>query len=64
MIMYNDTVNWGYRDQTAGVDGIDWEAVDPKIKETWMLENFTPVFTIRHFETKLYHVFLECSKMR
>lgn len=39
MIMYNDTVNWGYRDQTAGVDGIDWEAVDPKIKETWMLQH-------------------------
>lgn len=39
MIMYNDTVTWGYRDQTAGVDGIDWEAVDPKIKETWMLQH-------------------------
>ena len=28
MILYND-LTWGYREQTAGVDGVDWSKVDP-----------------------------------
>jgi hypothetical protein len=39
MIMYNDQVTWGYREQTAGVDGVDWNEVDPNIRETWMLQH-------------------------
>jgi len=39
MIMYNDQVTWGYREQTAGVDGVDWSKVDPNIRETWMLQH-------------------------
>ena len=39
MIMYNDTVNWGYRDQTAGVHGVDWSSLYPQVQETWMLQH-------------------------
>lgn len=39
MIMYNDLITWGYRDQTAGVDGVDWEKVSPDIRESWQFQH-------------------------
>ena len=38
-ILYNDAITWGYRDQTAGVDGINWEEVNPNIRESWQFQH-------------------------
>lgn len=36
--MWRDEMTWGYRDQTAGVDG-DWDPNDPKIRETFQFQH-------------------------